>query len=95
MGEGNQFDQNVSNAERDTMIILDFRCEILSHLKINYSGNCWRKKCYYLYLFLCYFVSCPKNLKLLIDLTKLCNFVNKDYDYNYNLKASFRGEKWC
>ena len=30
-----------------------------------------------------FFVFCPKSLKLPIGLTKLGNFVNKNYDYDY------------
>ena len=34
-------------------------------------------------IFVFVFVSCPKILKLPSGLTKLCNFVNKDYNYDY------------
>ena len=44
-------------------------------------GNHW-PRVLKLFMFVFVFVLCPKSLKLPSGLTKLCSFINKDYDYD-------------
>ena len=60
-----------------------FGFEILCHLNKKQLWKLAEKNRLYLYLFLYCFLSFPKSLKVPSGLTKLCNFVNKDYDYDY------------
>ena len=62
------------------IIILDLKYRAI--LNRNYFKNCCRKKII-VFVFCVIFVSCPKNFKISSDLTKSCNYVNKDYDYDY------------
>ena len=62
-----------------SFLILNF----LSPLQQNSLKNYCRKKIVYICTFLCvFFVYCPKSLKLPSVLIKLCNFFDKDYDYD-------------
>ena len=62
----------------------NFGFEILHHLnkKINSKTVAEEKNDLFFNLSLCCFVFCPKSLKLPSGLTKLCNYVNNDYDYD-------------